>query len=627
MRLLTPLVLGGSTAPNRVLFGPHVTNLGRDRSLSERHAAYYERRARGGCGIVVTEEMTVHASDWPYERAPAMIESAEGLDTVVAAVKPHGSLLIAALGHSGLQGSSSYSQRELWAPSPEPDPVTREVPKEMEEAEIEAVLDGFGRAAAVVGRSGADGVEINAGQHSLIRQFLSGLTNYRGDEYGADRTLFARRVIDMVRQNLGEGVLGLRLCCDEYAPWAGITPQQAVGLAGALAPGVDYIVVVTGSIFSTGATRPDGHVAPGFAIDLARSIKEAVNDATAVIAQGSIVDVEMAEAAVAAGLDGVEMTRAQIADPDLISKTATGQQHRPCVLCNQLCMCRDVRNPIVSCVVEPSAGHETEDPDWYAVAMSTSVTVVGAGPAGMEAARVAALRGHRVRLVEASPRCGGSLTVASRLPGRHRFAHLAKFLESEIRRLGVVVELETTPSDDEDDGIIVCMGSRSKPPEFTVEDGTSVLTPSQVLDGADVADGPVVVWDPLGGWEGVGVAELLAATHPVTVITPDLVVGRDLSRTGDLATANARLQSAGANLVKGARLSHAWPGLVNVEQLYSDRVEAIPAATVIDADHRLPAEVPGALSDWPRAGDCVAPRTVAEAILEGRRAVLELESG
>jgi len=621
--MLSPLALGASTAPNRIMFGPHVTNLARGRRLSERHAAYYERRARGGCGLIVTEELSVHPSDWPYERAPAAVESAEGLERIAALTKRHGAVLIAAIGHSGLQGSSAYSQRELWAPSPVPDPVTREIPKEMEAADIEAVLEGFRHAAMIVRTAGADGVEINAGQHSLVRQFLSGLTNQRSDEYGNDRLLFARAVIETVRESIGDKVVGLRLCCDEYAPWAGITPESAVDIATALAPLVDYMVVVTGSIFTAGATRPDGHVPAGFAIDLARSIKEAVGETTSVIAQGSIVEPSMAETALASGLDGVEMTRAQIADPDLVHEVAAGRRVRPCVLCNQRCMCRDPRNPIVSCIVEPSSGHETDDPDWYGAGEPRTITVVGAGPAGMEAARVAALRGHDVRIVERSSRCGGALATVARLPGRSRFADFADWLEAEIRRLGVVVDLEARPEDDEN--VILCLGSRPKPPEFMVEDGATVLTPAQVLDGAEIAEGPVVVWDPLGAWEGIGIAEVLAATHPVTLVTPDFVVGRDLARTGDLAAANARLHRAGVALIRAARLHRVTPDHVEIDHPYANRHDVLPATCVVDADHRLPAETPPGLEGAVGAGDCVAPRTVAEAILEGRRAVLELE--
>lgn len=632
LKLFSSWRLGDRTAPNRVLFGPHPTNLGAGRSLSDRHLAYYRRRAEGGCGAVITEEMTVHPSDWPYERAPDAFESEAALGRLAAAVHRCGGLLIAAVGHSGLQGSSAYSQRELWAPSPVPDPVSRECPKEMEPEDIEEVLAGFARAAVVIRRSGADGVEINAGQHSLIRQFLSGLTNQRSDDYGSDRTLLARRVVERVRRAQGGGIVGMRLCCDEFAPWAGITPEDAAGIAAALAPDLDYIAVTVGSIFTPGAARPDGHTPPGFSIGLAGAVKQAVGGAAAVIAQGSIVSVEQAEAALSEGLDGVEMTRAQIADPDLVRKTVAGEQPRPCVLCNQLCMSRDPRNPIVSCAVEPSAGHETEDPDWHRPsARPRRVTVMGGGPAGMEAARVAAVRGHRVRLLEASDRCGGSLEQASRLPGRQRFALFAQWQERRLEELGVEVETgvrrpEDPPGGDGSEGLIICVGGVSKPPSFEAAEGAVVLSAAEVLSGAEIEGDGVVVWDPIGAWEGVGAAEVLARRRRVTMVSPDPVIGRDLARTGDLAPANTRLQSAGVRLIKGAQVVWAGPGEVKIAYLYSDRTEVLEAAALVDADHRLPAPIPEAWKGAVRAGDCAAPRTVAEAVLEGRRAVLEMES-
>ena len=256
--LLSALALGPRTAPNRVLFGPHVTNLGDDdRRLTARHVAYYGRRARGGCGTIVVEGASVHPSDWPYERAPLAERCGDGWAVVAMACQEHGSLVVASLDHAGGQGSSAYSQAPLWAPSRVPEVATREVPKWMEPEDIEAVVAGFAGAAKLAVDAGCDGVEINAGQHSLVRQFLSGLTNQRTDEWGSDRARFACDVLAAVRAAVGPTrVVGLRLSCDELAPWAGITPEQAPGLAASLVDGVDYLVVVRGSIFSVEQTGP-----------------------------------------------------------------------------------------------------------------------------------------------------------------------------------------------------------------------------------------------------------------------------------------------------------------------------------------------------------------------------------
>ena len=281
MQLLTPLTIGSRTAPNRVVFGPHVTNLGADdRSIPERHIAYYERRARGGCGTIVVEGASVHPSDWPYERSPLAERCADGWAAIVAACRPHGSLVIASLDHAGGQGSSAYNQAPLWAPSRVPEVNSREVPKWMEPDDIAAVVDGFATATKLAVEADLDGVEINAGQHSLVRQFLSGLTNQRDDEWGHDRLLFARQVIEAARGAAGDRIVGLRLSCDELAPWAGITPEMAPEIAVALVgAGLDYLVVTRGSIYTVEKTRPDFHEPTGFNIDLCRSVRTAIREA------------------------------------------------------------------------------------------------------------------------------------------------------------------------------------------------------------------------------------------------------------------------------------------------------------------------------------------------------------
>src|SRR5436190_5229367 len=260
VKLLDPLELGSRRARNRIVFGPHETNLARRRAVSDRHVAYYRRRAAGGAGVIVVEEASVHPSDWPYERCPLAADAPPGWTAIVGACHAEGALVIAALGHGGGQGSSAYSQLPLWAPSRVPEVNSREVPKSMEPEDIASVLQGFTEAAAAAVAAGLDGVEINAGQHSLVRQFLSGLTNQRADEWGGDRARFARDVLAATRAAVGDdAVLGLRLSCDELAPWAGIVPEAAAPLAAELveAGAVDYVTVVRGSIFTVSATRPD----------------------------------------------------------------------------------------------------------------------------------------------------------------------------------------------------------------------------------------------------------------------------------------------------------------------------------------------------------------------------------
>ena len=622
MALLEPLELGPRRALNRLMFGPHPTNLGDGRRFSERHVAYYERRARGGCGTVVVEEAAVHASDWPYERSPLAAGEPPGWEAIANALHLHGTLCIAALGHTGGQGSSAYHQRELWAPSRVPEVNSREVPKWMEPDDIGAVIDGFADATRLAVDAGCDGVEVNAGQHSLVRQFLSGLTNHRSDEHGTDRTRFATDVLRTVRRAAGpRTVVGLRLSCDELAPWAGITPDHAVDIAAALAPLVDYLVVVRGAIFSVEQTRPDVHVPPMFNRELCARIRAVVD--VPVVLQGSVVDPAEAEAALADGVCHlVEMTRAQIADPELGRKLAAGRPERvrPCLRCNQACMVRDARNPIVSCVVEPHAGHETSEPDPETGGPPTAprrVLVVGAGPAGLEAARVAAERGHHVRIVERRDRPGGLAAVSG--PG----GPLVAWLLGELDRLRVPITTGTDGAHsvpDAGETVIQCTGGRPGARSYAVGPGAVVIDVEHLAHGESVlpAGGDVVVHDPIGGPIAVALAEALG--DRAVLVTPDHIAGNELSRTGDLAPANVRLAQRGVRVERRTLLRRVDAGHVELEDRFSGVRRTLPAAAVVDCGFRLPDEpLAGATV---RAGDCVAPRTLLEAVLEGRRAAL-----
>jgi 2,4-dienoyl-CoA reductase (NADPH2) len=651
--LVDPVLLGRRQARTRLVFGPHETNLARRRALSDRHVAYYRARAAGGAGVIVVEEASVDDSDWPYERAPLAAHAAEGWSRISVACRDEGALVIAALGHAGGQGSSAYHQCALLGPSRVADVESREVPKQMDDDDVATLITAFAAASAAAVEAGCDGVELNAGQYSLLRQFCSGLTNRRDDELGEHRGELVGRVVRAARAAVDRvasgAVVGLRLSCDELAPWAGIVPEAAAVLVTTVASlGLDYLCVVRGSAFGTSATRPDGHVDPGFNRAAAAAVRPGLPEGVALVAQGSIVEVALAEELVAGGeADLVEMTRAQIADPALGRKLASGARARirPCVLCNQTCRVRDVRNPVVTCIGEPRSGHETSDPladplpasrgPEQAAGPSAGVLVIGGGPAGLECARIAAAAGHDVTLLERDQRLGGMVRVAARAPGRERLEALVEWLESECRAAGVRIvtghEVTLEQIDGHDGPVVHCTGSRPGRRSFEVMPGAAVATAAEVLIAerrvAEPAPSPVVVWDPIGGPIGVGVAELLA-THgaAVALVTPDYVAGAQLARTGDLAPANVRLQQRGVELVRRSILREVGPLGATVEDRFSGERRVLDAALCVDAGYLLPEDTLWRASGahLPRAGDAVAPRTIHEAVLEGRRVALAL---
>lgn len=641
--LLEPLIVGHRRMTNRVLFGPIETNLATGRALSKRHTAFYEARAAGGAGAVVVEQASVHPIDHPYERCPLAAEAGPGWAAIAEACGPHGSLVLAGLSHSGGQSTSAFSQRELWAPSDEPDVDTGEVPKVMEVADIVAVIDGFAGAAARASQSGMHGVEVNAGQHSLLRQFLSGLTNRRDDAYGQDNALLVRQVLAACRSAIGPtDVLGLRLSCDELAPWAGITPDRAIELAVSLAPMIDYLIVVRGSIFSAAKTRPTAIDPPGFNLALTKLIRDAVDGSVPVFAQGSVVDVDQAASAIEAGdCDGVEMTRALLAAPNLVTTVRKGGRPRPCLLCNQGCQVRDNRNPIISCNVEPSTGREPQQTAADRIeAMSNQLLIVGAGPAGLEAARVAATNGWVVEVRERSDGPGGMAAVAASAPAQRRIADLISWLENEAETVGVTLrygdEVSSTDAAEFDGTVIIATGSLTAPPTFDRGNDASIATPVDVFTAQRGGDEPfmglehgdsVVVWDPIGGPTGVAVTEFIAAEHSnVAILTPDAIVGTMLSLTGDLSGANVRLQQADIPILRRQRLTHVDANSVRTVHSFTGETAEHPCSLLVDASARYPNDALWHETGqrFERIGDAVAPRTIGDAIREGRAAAIAL---
>ncbi|KWX10486.1 2,4-dienoyl-CoA reductase, partial [Carbonactinospora thermoautotrophica] len=325
--LFKPLRIGPVTVRNRIVFSAHLTNYAEDGHPSEQHAAYYEARAAGGAGLIITEEHSTHPTDWPYEKLihgfhPSVVP---GYRRITERVHRHGVPIFAQINHNGGQASSMYSRLPVWAPSPVPDPMFREVPKAVELHEIREIVAGYGTVAGHCAEGGFDGVELQCSHSSIVRGFLSPATNRRTDAYGGsleNRARILLEIIDAVREAIGpHRALGVRICGDELIE-GGTTIDEAVGIARLVeATGkVDYINtsigVATATLYMIEASM---HIPPGYALFIPSAIRKAVR--LPVIGVGRFKDPLQADRALAEGhCDLVGVVRGQIADPDFVAK-------------------------------------------------------------------------------------------------------------------------------------------------------------------------------------------------------------------------------------------------------------------------------------------------------------------
>ena len=642
--LWTPLQLGPVSTRNRIVFSAHLTNYARDGKPTEQHAAYYAARAAGGAGLIITEEHSTHPTDWPYEKLIHGFhrDVIPGYRAITEAVHRHRVPIFAQINHNGGQASSMYSRLPVWAPSAVADPLFREVPKAVTVADIEEIVAGYALVAEHCAEGGFDGIELQCSHSSIVRGFLSQATNKRTDQYGGgieNRARLLTEIVAAVRKVIGNRLaLGVRLCGDELIE-GGTTIDDAVQFAQiAEATGqVDYINtsigVATASLFMIEASM---HVPPGYALFIPSAFRKAVD--LPVVGVGRFKDPLQAERAIAEGhCDLVGVVRGQIADPDFAAKARAGATDdiRLCLSCNQECVGRMGQNRWLGCIENPRTGRESE-PLVEVTAMPKRVLVVGAGPAGLQAAISAARAGHQVTVCEKQAQAGGQVRLAASVPNRAEFGDIIRNQLTECARLGVSIEYGVgvwpgLVQEREPDHVIIAMGAEPSRPWWVAGDATqpenaTVVDVRAVLDGSAEPFGNVVVVDEIGFHHATSVAELLADRGcAVEIITPGMVVGQDLGITLDMenwwmrAGAKGIVQStdlvpmgfAGGELTL---LHH--PTGTNQTRRPDWVVLAVPPSPV----EWLYNDLRAAGVSVQRVGDCVAPRRAHAAVVDGERA-------
>jgi 2,4-dienoyl-CoA reductase (NADPH2) len=637
-RLFTPLRIGPLTVRNRIVFSAHLTNYARDGRPTRQHAAYYAARAAGGAGLIITEEHSTHVTDWPYEKLihgfdPAVIP---GYREITDAVHAHDVPVLAQINHNGGQASSMYSRLPVWAPSPVPDPLFREVPKAVEESEIAEIVRGYGVVASHCAAGGFDGVELQCSHSSIVRGFLSPATNRRVDRYGGSLENRARLLLELlpvVREAVGASrALGVRLCGDELIE-GGTTIEEAVAVARMVdATGlVDYINtsigVATATLYMIEASM---QVPPGYAMFIPSAIREAVS--VPVVGVGRFKDPVQAERALEEGeCDLVGVVRGQIADAEFAAKARAGHASaiRTCLSCNQECVGRMGLNRWLGCIENPLTGREAEPSP--PPRRARRVVVVGGGPAGLQAAVTAAQRGHSVTLLERGERLGGQVPVAASVPSRAEFLDITRNLVAAARELPIDVRLRTeADASVRGDAVILATGARPARPWWAGEH-ERVVDVRDVLEGRCSPSGRVVVFDELGFHQATSVAELLADRGcDVEVVTPAMVVGQDLGITLDLETWNVKAHAKGIRQATDL-VAMGVSGDVTLQLMHHPTGESLERECdwVVCAVHQRPEdELWHALADAPfevhRIGDCLAPRRAHAAVIEGHRVAMAL---
>jgi 2,4-dienoyl-CoA reductase-like NADH-dependent reductase (Old Yellow Enzyme family) len=645
--LFSPMELRGRTLRNRIVSTPHATGWSRDGLIDQTEVDYHIRKAAGGCGLVMTfgsasVDPSTEASYgsialWDERNEPALRALADG-------VHANGGLVMSQMTHMGRRGTSAISFIPLRAPSDLPEPVHMEVPVPLETWEIPGIVERFADVATRLERCGWDGAEVTSFGGHLIEQFFDPGVNTRTDRYGGtfeNRTRFAREVVAAVRAAVSDDfIVGFRMAVDQCLT-GGLGPDEMIEIARSVAStgAVDLFSVSGGSGASRMAT---GYFVPGDALPEGvfneRAARFRREVAVPTLVAGRNVEPRMAEEALAAGLDLIAMTRAQIADPDLARKAAMGQRPRPCIGLNDGCIGRLYTGKPMYCSVNPGI-REPSLAELVPVeaASRRRVVVVGGGVAGLEAARSAALRGHRVVLFERRSELGGRARLAARRSGRERWLFYIDWLREEAEAAGADIRVGQAADVDavlaeEPDAVIVATGSILRP-EARLPGPVPVLDVDELLEGGpgalpDPAAGRALILDDDGHQLAPTAAEALVdAGFEVEITTTHAAVG-DLIDDTQLPFVLKKLAEDEVWVtpnVEGLRSKRTG---VTFRHLYSELMEEHRAVAVVVVCGRrqgvttLRDELTVAAPELPLTvvGDALAPRMLMDATAEGAKA-------
>jgi mycofactocin system FadH/OYE family oxidoreductase 2 len=645
--LFSSIRIGSRTAKNRIVSTPHATGYAEHGYPTDRYFEYYAYKVKGGCGVIMpwgstSVHQTSPSDDWggvnnwddsivPAYRRIADIAHAEGV------------LVIPQISYRGRRGTSKRDGRALYAPSAIPEEMHREIPHVMSKADIRMVIDAYAAAALRVRRGGCDGVDLCYWGGHIQEQFWSPRANARTDEYGGsleNRMRFAVEVLQAIRAAVGRDfIVGVRMTGDEFLE-DGLNHEQLKEIAIRLdhLGMIDYFTI-SGSTSQTlqalTANVPSMYYPRGVYNPFAASMRQVLR--VPIIVAGRVVDPVQAEEILAGGIaDLVAMTRALLADPELPRKAQEGRLDdiRQCMGANEYCIGRLYVGLPISCVQNPVIGREAELGEIPRADRRKRVVVIGGGPAGLEAARVAALRGHRVILFERNAELGGQVLAAMKAPGRTDYEGSVRWLQRQTEKLGVEIRLKTQATadlilEDQPDAVVIATGSIPRLADVPGGSGAGVVSVNDVLLGRVTIGQRCLIVDDDAHLRGPSAAEYLAEQGKhVEIISRLYMIAEDVddSLRPDLYT---RLLKKGVTLTPHTILKEVMPGKARVQNIYSKDERVLEVDTVIlalggQAQDGLYYALEGRVSELYLVGDALAPRRLHDAILDATRAARQV---
>ncbi|MBN1135214.1 MAG: FAD-dependent oxidoreductase [Anaerolineae bacterium] len=640
--LFQPLTIAELKLPNRVLMTTIKLGYGTPQgAVTERHIAFYVRRAEGHVGLITTEPLYIHPDgrELPTQLGVHEDHLLDGLHRLTDAVHIANGLIMAHINHAGrVANPRLVLESERISASQVLCPANQVVPRALTLREIPTHVHYYAQAAHRIRQAGFDAIEIPFSHGYLIHQFLSPHTNHRDDAYGGsseNRLRFGREVITAVRQAVGDAFpIVVRMNAQDYVE-GGLTIEDAERLAVELEEmGVNALSITSGTMCESvpyclyPIGTPKAHLLP-----MSARIRQRVSIPVATAGRIRTPDVAR-EALMLGQVDWIGLGRPFLADPDWVLKTEAGDEEAilRCAACHQGCLARLRQGHGTSCMFNPLTGREAEA-RITPVEIPLRVMVVGGGPGGMEAAIIAAQRGHHVTLYERDDRLGGRFREAAQVPYKEEFADLIHYQQVQLQRSSVEVHLNTTVTPETvaaaaPDAVIIAAGAQPIIPPFPGLEETRWMTAYDLLDGrAEVSTRTAFIVG--AGTTGMETAEHLAGLRvQCTVVKRRPEIGEKLDPLA-WALLLRRLESLGVQVRTGVEvvrfetdaqgqttvITQPWPRRENAPEL------RFPAETVIIAmglrsDRFLADGLADRTAVYP-IGDCVEPREAVDAVYEG----------